>query len=76
MWQTPEGAEVRHGILSFIENFLKRRGYPPSLAEMGEAVGKSKSTVFYHLQRLEVEGRIERCPYVARGIRLVGVGGT
>ena len=42
------------GILDVIETSMRERGYPPSVREIGEAVGlTSPSTVHSHLASLE-----------------------
>ena len=44
-------------IYDFISEFILSRGYPPSVREIGEAVGlRSPSTVHMHLGTLEKEG--------------------
>ena len=46
-------------ILDFIKSEVKNKGYPPSVREIGEAVGlASSSTVHGHLARLESKGLI------------------
>jgi SOS regulatory protein LexA len=48
-------------ILDFIKNEVQKRGYPPSVREIGDAVGlKSTSTVHGHLVRLEKKGLLHR----------------
>jgi repressor LexA len=60
-------------ILGFIENFISKHGYPPTIREIGEAVGiASTSVVNYNLNKLVERGLIERAPEVSRGLRLVG----
>ena len=50
-------------ILEFIRSEVERKGYPPSVREIGEAVGlQSSSTVHGHLQRLEELGYISDRP--------------
>ena len=50
-------------ILEFIRSEVKDKGYPPSVREIGEAVGlASSSTVHGHLDRLEKKGHIRRDP--------------
>ncbi|MFQ8983689.1 MAG: LexA family protein [Evtepia sp.] len=40
-------------IYDFIRTFTRRQGYPPTLREIGQAVGvRSPSTVKYHLDNL------------------------
>jgi repressor LexA len=59
-------------ILGFIESFISRHGYPPTIREIGEAVGiASTSVVNYNLNKLVERGLIERAPEVSRGLRLV-----
>lgn len=48
-------------ILKEIKNSLEDRGYPPTVRELCNKVGlKSKSTVHYHLIKLEELGYIKR----------------
>lgn len=59
-------------ILTFIKNQIKEKGYPPSVREIGEAVGlQSTSTVHGHLDRLERKGLIRRDPSKSRTIELL-----
>lgn len=52
----------REKVLAFLIEFVRQRGYSPSIREIGQAVGlKSPSTVYNHLRRLEEEGRIVAC---------------
>lgn len=58
-------------ILQFIENFLQLHGYPPTIREIGEALGiSSTSVVNYNLNKLVDYGYIERTPKVSRGLWL------
>jgi repressor LexA len=58
-------------ILDFIENFIGAHGYPPTIREIGEAVGiASTSVVNYNLNKLVEHGLIERAPKVSRGLWL------
>jgi len=59
-------------ILDFIKNEVKAKGYPPSVREIGEAVGlASSSTVHGHLDRLEKKGLIRRDPTKPRAIEIL-----
>lgn len=65
----------QEAILQFIGRFLQENGYPPSIRDIGKAVGiSSTSVVNYNLKILEREGYISRDPEVSRGLRLVGHG--
>ncbi len=58
-------------ILEFIRQFTLENEYPPTIREIGTAVGiSSTSVVNYHLNVLEREGYILRNKEVSRGIRL------
>lgn len=60
-------------ILNVIQNAIKQKGYPPSVREIGEAVGlKSPSTVHMHLNKLEKLGFIRRESDKNRAIDVVG----
>lgn len=59
-------------ILDFIKNEVREKGYPPSVREIGEAVGlASSSTVHGHLDRLEKKGLIRRDPTKPRAIEIL-----
>lgn len=59
-------------ILDFICAEVHRRGYPPSVREIGEAVGlSSSSTVHSHLAALEAKGFIRRDPTKPRALEVL-----
>lgn len=59
-------------ILDYIKKEVQEKGYPPSVREIGEAVGlASSSTVHGHLSRLEKKGYIRRNPTKPRAIELL-----
>lgn len=59
-------------ILNFIKEEVREKGYPPSVREIGEAVGlASSSTVHGHLARLESKGLIRRDPTKPRAIEIL-----
>ena len=50
-------------IFEFIKDYVREKGYPPSVREIAQAVGlASSSTVHGHLSRLETKGLIRRDP--------------
>ncbi len=64
-------------ILDFIKTEVKDKGYPPSVREIGEAVGlASSSTVHGHLSRLEAKGFIRRDPTKPRAIEILDPNGV
>ncbi len=61
----------RRQILEYIAGSVRARGYPPSVREIGEAVGlQSTSTVHAHLAVLEREGYLRRDPTKPRAIEV------
>jgi repressor LexA len=61
----------QRGILDFIETNMRDRGYPPSVREIGEAVGLSSSaTVHNHLATLQKLGYLHRDPTKPRAIEV------
>jgi repressor LexA len=60
-------------IWSFLVEYVDRHGYPPTVREIGEAVGlASPSTVHAHLANLERAGLLKRDPTKPRALELVG----
>ena len=58
-------------ILDYIRYVTRVRNYPPSVREIGEAVGlSSSSTVHNHLNQLERRGLIKRDPSKSRTVQL------
>ncbi|TDC39125.1 transcriptional repressor LexA [Micromonospora sp. KC213] len=56
-------------ILEFIRGWVERQGYPPSVREIGEAVGLvSPSSVAYQLKELEKKGFLRRDPNRPRAV--------
>ena len=57
--------------MDFIRKYLGENGFPPSIREIGKAVGiSSTSVVNYNLRRLEERGYLSREKEVSRGLRL------
>jgi repressor LexA len=60
-------------IWSFLTEYVDRHGYPPTVREIGEAVGlASPSTVHAHLANLERAGLLKRDPTKPRALELTG----
>src|SRR5437762_12597431 len=69
---TDQLTERQNKILDYIRYVTKVRNYPPSVREIGEAVGlSSSSTVHNHLNQLERRGIIRRDPSKSRTVQLV-----
>lgn len=64
--------KMQKAIYDFIATTVAEQGYPPSVREIGEAVGlKSPSTVYFHLTHMEELGIIQKGAGKGRAIRLV-----
>jgi repressor LexA len=60
-------------IWTFLTEYVDRHGYPPTVREIGEAVGlASPSTVHAHLANLERAGLLRRDPTKPRALELTG----
>lgn len=67
-------AQTRVGAIEkFINDYCSTNGTAPSIREIAEGLGLGKSTVYYHVKRMEAEGRIEsrghRGVYTARELK-------
>ncbi|MEN6325215.1 MAG: transcriptional repressor LexA [Syntrophomonas sp.] len=59
----------QQAILDYIKDSIKSNGYPPSVREIGQAVGlKSSSTVHAHLVHLEEKGLLRKDPSKPRAL--------
>lgn len=64
-------SKKQNQILEFIKSEILKRGYPPSVREICDAVGlKSTSSVHSHLETLEKNGYIRRDPTKPRAIEI------
>ena len=64
--------EKQQAILEFIARSVETRGYPPSMREIGDAVGLSSlSSVTHQLSRLELGGYIRRDPNRPRALEIL-----
>lgn len=62
-------------VLATIREALDTRGYPPTMREIGEAVGlTSPSSVKHQLDALERKGIIRRDPHLPRALEIVEIG--
>ena len=67
----PKLSKMQQRIYDYIARCIREQGYPPSVREIGEAVGlKSPSTVHFHLKNLEEAGVIEKGAGKGRAITL------
>ena len=59
-------------VLEFIKTETERQGFPPTVRDIGAAVGlSSSSTVHAHLEALEAKGLIRRDPSKPRALELL-----
>ena len=58
-------------VLEYIRSSVRERGYPPSIREIGEAVGlTSTSSVAHQLRTLERRGLLKRDPHRPRAVNV------
>ena len=66
-------SDRQQNIMNFLKVFTLDNGYPPTIRQIGAAVGiTSTSVVNYNLNILKNAGYISRDPAVSRGIRVTG----
>jgi repressor LexA len=71
----PVLTERQRQILDFVTSYVDSHGYPPTVREIGEAVGlASPSTVHAHLANLERAGLLKRDPTKPRALELADRG--
>jgi repressor LexA len=69
--------ERQQEIMDFILKEVEKKGYPPSVREIGEAVGlSSSSSVHAQLEKLEQLGYLRRDPTKPRAIEVLYGGGS
>ena len=69
----PVNIDKQNQILSFIEQQIEEKGFPPTVREICEAVGlNSPSTVHGSLKRLEKNGLLTKTRGSSRGLKLTG----
>lgn len=66
-----ELTERQREVFNFIQAFIKERGYPPSIREIGEYFHIYPRAVFDHLKALERKGYLKREGSMSRGIGLL-----
>lgn len=68
-------SEKQQQILEYIVSFTAERGYPPSVREIGAAMGlRSTSTVHSHLEALRQAGLLDRDERKTRALSITGAG--
>ncbi len=58
-------------VFDFVRAFIKERGYPPSVREIGEHFNIYPRAVFDHLKALERKGYLKRRGSMSRGIEIL-----
>ena len=65
-------SEKQQKVLEYLKKCILERGYPPTVREICEEMSlKSTSSVFNHLEKLEMAGYIRRDPSKSRSIEIV-----
>ncbi|HVB62415.1 MAG TPA: transcriptional repressor LexA [Ktedonobacteraceae bacterium] len=69
---TEQASDIQRRMYTFIVNYMKAEGMPPTNREIGRALGiSSTGHVDYHLTMLEKKNMISRTSKKSRGIKLV-----
>ena len=76
--ELPDGPPDSHGltfrqkrILAYIKSAIEQKGYPPSMREIGQAVGlTSSSSVAHQLRVLEERNFLRRDPHRPRALEV------
>jgi len=58
-------------IFNFVKAFVRERGYPPSVREIGEHFNIYPRAVFDHLKALERKGYLKRRTSMSRGLEIL-----
>ncbi len=65
-------SERQRNILRFMQRYIEKFGYPPTIRNIGEATDiPSTSVVNYNLNKLVEAGYLERSEHISRGLRLI-----
>ena len=67
----PSTPDVRDRIVLFIADYVRANGYAPAVRDVAAHVGRTPSTVAYHLAKLVESGRVSRTPGLARAVTVV-----
>ena len=68
----PEVTKRQKEILEFLKKYISEKGFPPTVREIGSAVGlSSTASVYFQLKALEDKGYIKRDPAKNRCIEIV-----
>lgn len=59
-------------VYAFIEDYMEQNSLPPSIREIAQGCYLNVSTVSRYLGILEAQGRLQRIPGKARGLKLMG----
>jgi repressor LexA len=71
--EPPRISAQQQRILAVIREWIQQRGYPPTVREIGAAVGlRSTSSVAYHLDALERQGLLRRDANAPRAVDIRG----
>ena len=61
---------TQHTVLAFIERHIRRYGYAPTVRELAEKTGRSRTAAQYLIEQLIEKGYLEREAGKARHLKL------
>src|SRR5512139_3395220 len=67
----PELTSRQREVFDFVRRFVKERGYPPSVREIGQQFNIYPRAVFDHLRALERKGYLKRRASTSRGLEIL-----
>lgn len=63
----------QNDVLNYVKNYIANHGYPPSVREIGKALGlNSPATIQSHLNALETKGYVKKTSSKYRSLEIVG----
>lgn len=68
----PKPGPTGHAVYQWVAEYSRTFKRPPTVREVAAGLGCSLVTVLHRYHELELAGRIEREPGIARAVRLLG----
>ena len=63
--------QMLEDLFAFICGYNRQFGYSPTMRELSESCFMSRTNLYRYLDKLEMQGRISRDAWVARGITIL-----
>lgn len=66
-----QGDARRRQLVKFLAEYIKKNGYSPSIMEIAEYMGLTKTAIAYHLKKLQEDGQVSMAPGKYRSLRVL-----